>query len=601
MNAQAYGHSSTIVLTGTGQEVSHRNFQQQSVGVGANQNRVVRNALSSDKRWMEHSENCLPISNGGDNPTIPEDEMVFVQAVSVSSGTHTTLPVNMMGQRNPTMAPMTVLESPMVTTPSFQSVPLMSNGGAVQYQQQGAFQSEQNSLQLQHQDSSYQLSEPASLEDLMNSDDILMDFVDNDPAMPANTPQFNGTGNGNNNGGSHAESGNRGQSHCVTGYSHQNYGPSMITGGNGGGLGGTGDNDPYWNNRAPLRNHYIDGNVFANPDPDDILRYIEENQYEDMSGPSVPFKPDVQRSEIFPEIDNLSGNTVTTPSGDNMMAYYSKFDSSGGGLQPMEESSNPSPATPPISTPPTAAGGISPTVSTPAQVQTPLPAASTPVLTAAATTSTPVTATTGSDSISSAFDMIKIMKKPCKLPRPPVSRPSNLTLEPPVSPAYSYASSAPSPLPPVPPTPSTPNLSHPVQVSTPGTPTPPPKRAPSLAPEMPPPSPAAPPTPANVRPFDCSRYEENGKMFLELLVRNDLPETERRFTLQAFFHSAQFCMDLTEIMRNPADLKISNHVCANICDFKFDSEQSKLVFSIPANCKSLHCGCGVVVSCSMLV
>ena len=578
MNAQAYGHSSAIVLTGTGQEISHRNFQQQSVGAGANQNRVVRNALSSDKRWMEHSENYLPIPNGSYNPTIPEDEMGFVQAVSVSSSADTTLPVN-VGPRNTIMAPMTVLESPMVTTPSFQSVPVMSNGG-VQFQQQGSFQSEQNSLQLQQQNS-YQLSEPASLEDLMNNDDPMMDIVE---SVLANTPQFNQypTGVGNNNGGSQAESGNGGQSHCVTGYSHQNYGPSMVTGGNGG-LGGSGNNDPYWNNRAPLLRDHVDGNVFANPDTDDILRYIEEQQFDDISGPGIPFKPDVQRSEIFPEIDNLSGNTATTPSGDNMMAYYSKFDSSGGGLQPMEESSNspdPSPATanatgitPAVSSPPT---GVSPAISTPAQVQTPMPV-STPVPTA----TSPVMPTPGSDSIGSMIDMVKMMKTKRKLPLPPSSRPSNLTLEPPVSPAYSY-SSAPSP---VPPTPSTPHLSHPVQVSTPGTPNP--QRAPSAAPsDIPPPSPVAPPTPANVRPFDCRRYEENGKIFLELLVRNDLPEAERRFTLQAFFHSAQFCMDLTDIMRNPCDLKISNHVCANICDFKFDSEQSKLVFSIPADCKS---------------
>ena len=593
MNAQAYGHSSTIVLTGTGQEISHRNFQQ-SVNTGANQNRVVRNALSSDKRWMEHSENYLPIPNGGYNPSIPEDEMGFVQAVSVSSSADTTLPVN-VGPRNTTMAPMTVLESPMVTTPSFQSVPIMSNGG-VQFQQQGAFQGEHNSLQLQQQ-SSHQLSEPASLEDLMN-DDLPMDLVDA-LAIPVDLgvlPQFNQcpTGSSNNNGGSQAESGNGGQSHCVTGYSHQNYGPSMVTGGaggNGGGLGGSGNDDPYWNNRALLRDHYIDGNVFANPDTDDILRYIEENQLDDVSGPGIAFRPDVQRSEIFPEIDNLSGNTATTPSGDNMMAYYSKFDSSGGGLQPMEESSNSDPS-PAITTP---SAGVSPAISTPAQVQTPMPA-STPLPTAATSTTTPVLVTTtpGSDSIGGAFDMIKMMNKQRKpLPRPPTMRPSNLTLEPPPSPACSYTS-APSP---IPPTPSTPYLSHPVQVSTPGTPTP--HRAPSVAPEMPPPSPAAPPTPANVRPFDCRRYEENGKIFLELLVRNDLPEAERRFTLQAFFHSAQFCMDLTESMRNPCDLKISNHVCASICDFRFDSEQSKLVFSIPANCKLLcvNSGYGVVVSC----
>ena len=591
MNAQAYGHGSAIVLSGTGQEISHRNFQQ-SVSTGANQNRVVRNALSSDKRWMEHSENYLPIPNGGYNPTIPEDEMGFVQAVSVSSSADTTLPVS-VGPRNTTMAPMTVLESPMVTTPSSQSVPVMSNGGA-QFQQQGAFQN----LQLQQQNS-YQLSEPASLEDLMYDNDPMMDIVDSIPGIPVDigaVPQFNqcptGSSN-NNNGGSQAESGNSGQSHFVTGYSHQNYGPSMITGGAGGsgGLGGSGGDDPYRNNRGLQRDHYADGNIFVDSDDNDFLRIVGENQLDDISGPGVmTLMPTLGTSEMFAEIDQLPTGSATTPAGDNMMAYYSKFDSSGGGLQPMEESSNSADPAPAISTPATGISptistpaGMSPAISTPAQAQTPVPA-STTLPTAATTTTTttpvPATATPGSDSIGGAFDMIKMMNKQQKpLPRPPTTRPSNLTLEPPVSPAYSYTS-APSP---VPPTPSTPHLPHPVQVSTPGTPAP--QRAPSVAPEMPPPSPAAPPTPANVRPFDCRRYEENGKMFLELLVRNDLPEAERRFTLQAFFHSAQFCMDLTDIMRNPCDLKISNHVCASICDFKFDSEQSKLVFSIPANCK----------------
>ena len=636
MNAQGYGDRSTILLSGTGQQISHRNFQQ-TVSGGANQNRVIRNALSSDKRRTGYSENHLPIPNGVCDPTIPEEEMRFVLAVSDSSSYNTTLPVS-VGPCNtamPVMAPMTVLESPMMTTPSFQSVPTMSNGSVQLQQQQNAFQSEQNSLQLQQQNSS-QLSEPASLEDLMNNDDeptCMMDFVDNSAlALPVSSsmPQFNqcptGTSsNNNNNGGSHAESGNGGHSHCVTGYSHQNYGPSMVTGGTGGGgLGGSGGgDDPYKNNRTLQRDPYAEGNVFIDSETEDLLRIIEGSQFDELTGQSMALMPNLQTSEIFSELDNLSGNNATTP-GDNMMAYYSKFDSSGGGLQPMEESVTSTDPSPAISTPagispamPTPAGispalstpagislaistpaGMSPAMSTPTQVQgMPIPA-STHVPTAT-TTPVPVTATTpGSDSIGSVFDMIKMMNKPRKqLPRPPAIRPSNLVLEPP-SPAGSFMS-APSP---VPPTPSTPHLSHPVQVSTPRLP-PTPQRAPSVSADMPPPSPASPPTPANVRPFDCQRYEEDGKIFLELLVRNDLPEAERRFTLQAFFSSAQFCMDLTDVMRNPCDLKISNHVCANICDFKFDSEQSKLVFSIPANCKSPASMCGVskygvVVSCS---
>ena len=529
-----YGQN--IVLSGTGQEISHRNLQP--VGCGPNQNRAVRNALSSDKRWMGHSENNLPIPTGNCNPTIPEHEMQFVQAVSGSVSCNTTLPVSVAPRNAMSLTTtMTVLESPMLTSPSFQGVPTMSAG----LQQQNTFQ-----------------SEPVSLEDLMNSDDPMIDFGNNGelmalPTMDISTPQFNQCPNGGSNssngnsGGSQAESGNGGQSHCVTGYSHQNYGPSMVTGGGGGGVGGNGGDDPFNNRDRPLqRDHYADGNVFIDTEEDDLLRIIE-GQLEDPTGQSMAFIPTLETSEIFAEIDTLPGGNVTTP-GDNMMAYYSKFDSAPGGLQPMEESavvSNPPPA---------------PTVPT--------------------TAATPVTATVTapvSDSIGNSFDMIKMMKKQRK---PPMNRPSDLSFPPP-SPAESYGS-APSPA--VPPTPSTPQLSRPVQVSTPQrqqVPPQPPQRAPS----MPPPSPASPPTPANVRPFDCRRYEEDGKLYLELLVRKDLPEADYRITLAAFFHSVQFCMDLSDIMRNPCDLKVSNHVCANICDFRFDSAQSKLVFSIPSNCK----------------
>ena len=407
----------------------------------------------------------------------------------------------------------------------------------------------------QQQDASYQ-TEPASLEDLMNDGD--------DEAMPMDAmcgaatpaPQFNqcptGTGGGSAGGGSQAESGSGGQSTFVTGYSSQNFGPSMVAGGSGGGgLGGSGGDDDPFNNNRPIqlqRDHYADGNVLIDSDTEELLRFIE-GDFEEMGTPGQAFIPTLQTSEIFSEIDNLSGVLATTP-GDNMMGYYSRFDLSGGGLQPMEESSvssDPVPATP--------------------QAPHPVPISTTPV-------SVPV-----SDSIGNSFDMIKLMKKQKKVPV--LNRPSDLTFQPP-SPAGSYVS-APSP------TPSTP---YPIQVSTPQRQEALPLQLPQKpqqqqerAPSMPPPSPASPPTPVNVRPFDCRRYEENGKMYLEMLVRKDLPEADRRFTLTAFFHAAQFCMDLGETMRDPCDLKVSNHVCANICDFRFDSEQSKLVFSIPSDCK----------------
>ena len=138
---------------------------------------------------------------------------------------------------------------------------------------------------------------------------------------------------------------------------------------------------------------------------------------------------------------------------------------------------------------------------------------------------------------------------------------------------------------------STPQLSYPIQVSTPQQQqqTLPPRPSQQLqGGSIPPISPAVVPTPANDCPFDCSRFEENCKIFFELVVRKDLPTEDFQSTRDALLFSEKFCMDIGEIMRNPCDLKVSNHVCATVADFRFDSEQSKFVFSIPADCKTLH-------------
>ena len=538
----------SLVLSGTGQTIPFRNVQ----AVGRGGNRVVQKALRSDTNWGVYSDNNLPIpAFGGCDPTISEQDF---HAVPDSI---TTLPLNMAQQNTLPITPsVTVLESPMLTTSP--ALPAMSQP-LIQSQQQ----------QQQMEDASYQ-TEPASLEDLMYDDEDMVCDLEGAMATDASgVPPFNhcptgtgsGSSNGNTSGGSQAESGNGGQSHYVTGYSLRNCGSSMVTGGNGGGgLGGGGDDDPSKNNRHLQRSHYAEGNVFEDVEQDDFARIIDDT-LEELCGQNMPFIPNLQTSEIFHEGDSLpGGNTAGTP-GDNMMAYYSKFDSSGGGLQPMEESSDLAPPLPRM----------------PSQKSVPI----TPV--PATSIAIPV-----SDSISSSFDMIKMMKKQRK-PPPVNNRPSELNFQPP-SPASSYIS-APSPATSMPPpTPHTPQLSYPVQVST-------PQRQQQILPprprqqrerSMPPPSPAPPPTPANVRPFDCRRFEENGKIYLELLVRKDLPADELQFTLKCFFHSVQFCMDIGEIMRDPCDLKVSNHVCATVADFRFDSEQSKLVFSIPADCKSLH-------------
>ena len=104
--------SNTLVLSGTGQEISHRNLQ--STGNGpTNQNRVTKNALRSYERWQAHSDHNLPLSVNNPEVIFSEHEMSYVLAVSSSS--QTTLPVN-VGPHNAmsTSAIMTVPKSPMV-------------------------------------------------------------------------------------------------------------------------------------------------------------------------------------------------------------------------------------------------------------------------------------------------------------------------------------------------------------------------------------------------------------------------------------------------------------------------------------------------------
>ena len=554
----------------------------------SNQNAAVKNALSSDQRWVGHSDNNLPIPAGSCDPTMSEEDMLFM--LTASHVCSTTLPVSVAPQNTmPAMSATTVLESPMVTSSSSTSLqggvfPIVSSVVAEPYNSQFQQQQQQWPQQQRQADSSSYHTEPASLEDLMDeADEPIYDIgVGGQDAMalpmdassaplPPQLPGINqcptgsGSSNGGNGGGSQAESGSGGQGHCVTGYSHQNYGPSMVTGG-GGGLGGSGgdDEDPFQNNRPIQRGHYTDGNVFVDNAEEDILRIIGDFGVEDLCH-DMSLIPTLETSEIFSDMDHLplGGHNASTPA-DNTMDYYSKFDSSGGGLQPIA-----------------ATDKILPVPAAPGKRKMPI--------------SVPV-----SDSIGSSFDMIKMMKTQRK-PRPinnngGSSRPSELLFQPP-SPATSYVSAA-SPADSVPPpTPSTPQLSFPVQVSTPQQQ---PLLQPQRAPSMPPPSPASPPTPVNVRPFDCRRYKENEKLFLELHVRQDLPREDKQLALKAFFGSVQFSMDLEEMMRNPCNLMISNHVCAKICDFSFDSEQSKLVFSFPADCEFPLCVC-VCVSVSVCV
>lgn len=116
-----YFPKNSLLLSLTGQQISHRNFQ--AAGNGANQNHAIKSALRCDKSWEAYSDHNLPIPASNPELTFSEQDMHFMQSVEDSGSCHaTTLPMNVSTYSTmPMTSTTTVLESPMVsTTASFQ-------------------------------------------------------------------------------------------------------------------------------------------------------------------------------------------------------------------------------------------------------------------------------------------------------------------------------------------------------------------------------------------------------------------------------------------------------------------------------------------------
>ena len=67
----------------------------------------------------------------------------------------------------------------------------------------------------------------------------------------------------------------------------------------------------------------------------------------------------------------------------------------------------------------------------------------------------------------------------------------------------------------------------------------------------------------------------------------DIPQAARILPLRMFFLiSSDLCYcKYKNCMKEPCDLKVSNDVRAKLCECDFDLEQTKLVFTLPKECK----------------
>ena len=87
--------------------------------------------------------------------------------------------------------------------------------------------------------------------------------------------------------------------------------------------------------------------------------------------------------------------------------------------------------------------------------------------------------------------------------------------------------------------------------------------------------------------FIPKSFIQGDKRICELTVPEDIPRCNRILPLRALFHSANLYWKFEHCLEQPYDLKVANDARAKLCDFVFDHEQSKLVFSMPKDCK-LH-------------
>lgn len=324
--------------------------------------------------------------------------------------------------------------------------------------------------------------------------------------------------------GSQSESGGGGQASCVTGHSPLNFQPSLVTGLGRGIGGGGGDDDPWYNRPIDLpRSHY-----------DDFVLWDDEMETE--------HRDIINALAVTPD-EFLMGSDPFT--------FISQRDDI-------------------------------PDMGPPLPLQSPM---CDPLVEMVAQAPTQSTEESTSE-IENSFDIIHLMSGK----QPPVLSlvsPANPVLPCQMMPLPSPSPSTPS-LPPTPMQPPTPSLPPtPMQPLTPIQPATPMQPPTPLQPPTPSSIPASPvtPTPANL--LQPKTYIEGDLRYCELSVPEGIPQAARNLPLRALFFTTDLCYKYKHCMTEPCDLKVSNDVRAKLCECNFDLEQTKLVFTLPKECKIL--------------
>ena len=112
-----------------------------------------------------------------------------------------------------------------------------------------------------------------------------------------------------------------------------------------------------------------------------------------------------------------------------------------------------------------------------------------------------------------------------------------------------------------------------------------------------PPTPIQPPIPSSVPASSLATqtpaiilqpktYTEGELRYCELSVPEDIPQAACILPLRALFFSTDLCCKYKHCMKELCDLKVPNTVSAELCECDFDLEKTKLMFTLPKECKS---------------
>ena len=115
------------------------------------------------------------------------------------------------------------------------------------------------------------------------------------------------------------------------------------------------------------------------------------------------------------------------------------------------------------------------------------------------------------------------------------------------------------------------------------------------SPSVPSPSPSPTPSPAtpNRSPgfFKVKSYIEEEERLFELSVPQDIPQLNRILPLRALFYTTNLHWQYSQCLEQSCDLKVSHDIRAKFCRSSFEPEESRVVFSIPKECKSTNVVC----------